>query len=136
MFIIILFRKYSEEKDAATENENLMKRTNAGNHLDPSSNNDEDFECNFVNKLNSEEETQIFKVVKLQICWLKVILLVPILTILTAGIALLFIIWYVDVMYYLVFWRVKELDKASFLLVYGCRKQKEIVYIKRGISIF
>lgn len=92
------------------------------------------YECRFENKLNSEEETQIFKIVKIRVCWIKVILLLPILTILTGGIVLLFIIWYVDVMYYLIFWRAKELDNASFLLVYSCRNQKEIVYIRRGTS--
>lgn len=86
-------------------------------------------EC--INKKDAEDETKVVEIVMVKLSWLKIILIMPLLTIITVGVVILFIHWYVPVKMFLLFTRVKKLSDATHLKVLSTRKQKEIVTLKR-----
>ena len=61
------------------------------------------FDCNFINRRESEEETQIWRILMLNISILKLLFVMPLLFVLTGGFILLFWYWYVSLRYALLF---------------------------------
>ena len=94
------------------------------------------YDWGFVNRRESEEETQIWRIIMLELSIFKIVFIMPILFILTLGFILLFCYWYVSLRYILLFTKTKSLSNASYLYVFSTRNQKEIVKINRSKQLF
>lgn len=89
-------------------------------------------DLNFKNRNEWEEETKIWRIIMLEVSYLKRIILVPLLCVLTAFFILLWWFWSISLKRFLFFNIWNDLDKASHLYVYGKRKQREIVKLNKG----
>ena len=89
----------------------------------------------FINKRMNEEETQIGRIIMLEVSYFKRIVLVPILCILTCFIVFLFWFWSVRLKRALFFNKTTSINKATHLLIYGVKNHIEIVKIITGISL-
>jgi len=90
------------------------------------------FDVDFENTKELEEETEVTRVMMLQISYFKWIFVVPLLWLLTVFLILLFMFWSVNLTKWLLYWKWSDISRATHLLVYGTRKQKEIVKLKKG----
>lgn len=86
----------------------------------------------FVNKKLNEEETQIGRIIMLEVSYFKRIVFVPILAILTCFTIFLFVFWSVRLKRVLFYNKTKNIKKATHLLVFGVKKHIEIVEITTG----
>ena len=89
----------------------------------------------FLNKRMNEEETQIGRLIMLEVSYFKRIIIVPLLWIFTWFVILLFWFWSVNLKRALFFNKTNKIENATHLLVYGIKKHIEIVPITSGIIL-
>lgn len=92
------------------------------------------YDVEFRNKRECEEETKIVRVEMLELSLLKKFVLVPILCILTCFTILLGCWWWIGLMRIVFYNKTRDLSKATHLMVYGTRKQREIIPLERSKS--